>query len=245
MRNATTHGPRRPAYSADRPAWLPRHWHEWLFWLAAFTLLTWIIASDDGSLVDRLRHNVFVIGLYAAVLVVWVARADRFRDAESHERGTVYKSWWAPRSFKVRALAAAAIALIALLVASGGGSADEAIRGAAAFLALMALSAWVGSTGNYVELRLEGFDVNRVAGAGPHLAHGGLAIPYTDVGRLRIKKNGDFEVAYLDRVRRDRVKRASFKIVPERRQDFLKDLRARVETARGDVLEVAVDRKPR
>ena len=221
---------------------MPRRWHEWLFWGGLFALVLIIVARSDGSLMERLSDNALVIAGVGVVVIVWLARAPKSREAEARRRETVYKSWWVPRSLKMRALTAIVLGMIVLLIASQAGSERQAFQAAGAFLALMAISGWTGNDGNYVELRPGELDVNKVGGAGPAMAQFGSAISYADVDTIRVRKSGDFELKYLDKGKRDNVKKISFKIVPERRREFLDDLRSRVEAARSEGVMVVLDR---
>ncbi len=71
----------------------------------------------------------------------------------------------------------------------------------------------------------------------------GSKISYSDVDSVRVKKSGDFELRYLDKGRREKVKKVSFKILPQLRKEFLDDLLSRLQEARPEGVTVTDDRK--
>ncbi|HEY8766881.1 MAG TPA: hypothetical protein VIP09_06425 [Dehalococcoidia bacterium] len=143
----------------------------------------------------------------------------------------------------MRALAVTALVGVTGLVASGTHSTGDAILAALLYVALLGINAWTGYDGSYVELQPDRLNVSKVASTGRTSMTVGSKISYSDVDSVRVKKSGDFELRYLDKGRREKVKKVSFKILPQLRKEFLDDLLSRLQEARPEGVTVTDDRK--
>lgn len=210
--------------------------------MGALGLVAIIIARADGSLAYRLCVSAFPVGGFLIILAAWVWKAPQSRAEEARIKGPVYKSWWIPRSLKMRALTCLALIFMIAVIASRAGSVQHAVQAAGEFLAFIAMLAWAGSRGNSVELQPEGLNITRMAGSARAMTQVATLIKYRSIDVIRVKKNGDFELKFLDEGKRDKVRKASFKIVPERRREFFDDLRSRVESSTSEGVTVTLER---
>jgi hypothetical protein len=228
---------------SQRFPWIPRG-YEWVFWAGVAAVQVYTIERSQGDFIDGLqdRDNLLGFAGIGVMLAFWAAIAPGVRAEQARVRGSTYKSWWPPRSFRMRTLVAVGVGAIGISLALDADSIRAFVVGACVFAALIAVGVWIGSTSNSVEFGAHALIVSEVRGGGPFLVPTSFDIPYRNINRIHLKKNGEFELDYFSGDDLGKSKKVSVQILPAERDRFLEDLRSRVEADRAGALTVELDR---
>jgi hypothetical protein len=212
-----------------------------LFGVAAVVFGIAVRATSLAPLTSNQRDGILILCVIWGISLLIFAASLVNPQPQSADR-VRYATWWVPRSFRIRVLLVIGTIGVTTIIASQAHSPGDAMIFVPMFLTVLSLNALIGHNGNFIELRTNAFSLSRVA-TGHVSITGAWLISYSDVDSLRVKKKGDFELRYLDKGRREKVKKISFKIVPERRKEFLDEFLARLRDARPEGVTLTLDRE--